>query len=77
MLRIRGFIHGSEVKNLPKMHETQEMQFWSLNQEDSLEEEMAIHCSISARKIPQTEEPSEQQSMGSQRVLHNWATEYI
>ena len=29
------------------------MQVWSLDQEDTLEEEMATHSSIIARKIPQ------------------------
>ena len=36
---------------------------------------MATHSSILAREIPWTEEPGELQSMGSQRVGHNWATE--
>ena len=34
------------------MQETQEMHVWSLYQEDSLEEEMANHCSILAWEIP-------------------------
>ena len=34
--------------------------------EDPVEEEMATHPSIPAWKIPQTEEPSRLQSMGSQ-----------
>ena len=34
----------------------------------------ATHSSILARRIPWTEEPSELQSMGSQRVRHDWAT---
>ena len=46
--------------------ETQETQVPSLGQEDSLEEEMATHSSILARKIPWTEEPGRLQSMGSQ-----------
>ena len=36
--------------------------------EDPLEEEMAIHSSILAWKIPWTEEPGELQSTGSPRV---------
>ena len=42
------------VKNLPAMQET-----WvrSLGWEDSLEKEMATHTSISAWRIPWTEEP--------------------
>ena len=38
--------------------------------EDFLEEEMAPHSSILARRIPQTEEPGRLQFMGSQRVGH-------
>ena len=38
---------------------------------DPLEEEMAIHSSILAWKIPWTEEPGRLQSMGSQRVGHD------
>ena len=39
-----------------------------------LEKEMAIHSSILAWKIPWTEKPDRPQSMGSQRVGHDWAT---
>ena len=35
----------------------QEMQVWSLSQEDPLEKEMAISSSIPTGKIPWTEEP--------------------
>ena len=51
------------VKNLPAMQETQ-VQF--LGQEDPLEKEMATHSSILAWRIPWTEEPGRQQSVGSQ-----------
>ena len=51
------------VKDLPAMHETQ-VQF--LGQEDPLEEEMAIHSSVLAWKIPWTEEPGGLPSMGLQ-----------
>ena len=37
-------------------------------------EENATHSSILAWKIPWTEEPGRLQSMGLQRVGHNWAT---
>ena len=47
----------------------------SLGLEDSLEKEMASHSSILAWKIPWTEEPGRLQSMGSQRVRHDLATE--
>ena len=45
---------AQRVKRLPAMQETQVR---SLGQEDSLEKEMAIHCSTLAWKIPWTEEP--------------------
>ena len=59
------------IKNLPAMQET-----WvrSLGQEDALKEGMASHSIILAWRIPWTEEPSGLQSMGSQRVRHNRAT---
>ena len=62
------------VKNLPEMQET-----WvqSLGQEDPLEEEsMATHSSIVAWRIPWTKEPGRLQSMGSQRVGHEWVTKH-
>ena len=40
----------------------------SLGWEDPLEEDMAIHSSILAWRIPWTEEPGRLQSIGSQRV---------
>ena len=43
----------------------------SLGLEVPLEEEMAIHSSILAWRIPWAEEPGRLQSMGSQRVRHN------
>ena len=39
----------------------------------SLEKEMATHSNIPAWKIPRTKEPGGLQSMGSQRVRHDWA----
>ena len=53
------------------MQEVQEMQVWSLGQEDSMEKEMATHSSTLAWKIPQTEEAGSLQSMGLQRVGHD------
>ena len=44
-----------------------------LGQEDPLEEEMAIHSSIHAWRIPRTEEPGRLQYTGSQRVGHKSA----
>ena len=44
---------------------------------DPLEKEMATHSSTLAWKIPWTEEPGKLQSMGSQRVGHDWATSQV
>ena len=63
----------SVVKNLPAM---QEMEVRSLGGEDPLEEGMATHSSILAWKIPWTEEPSGLQSMESQRIGRDLATEH-
>ena len=52
----------------------QETQVQSLGWEDPLEKHMATHYSILAWKIPWTEEPGGLQSMGSQRVKHDWVT---
>ena len=52
----------------------QETWVWALGWEDPLEKEMAIHSSTIAWKIPWTEEPGRLQSMGSQRVRHDWAS---
>ena len=41
---------------------------------DRLEKEMATHSSTLAWRIPWREEPGRLQSMGSQRVRHDWAT---
>ena len=45
----------------------QEIQVQFLGWEDTMEKEMAIHSSILAWKIPQTEEPGRLQSTGSQK----------
>ena len=47
------------------------MQVQSLGWEDPLENEMATHSSILARRIPWMEEPGRLQPRGSQRVRHN------
>ena len=59
------------VKCLPATRGTQ-VRF--LGGEDPLEKEMATHSSTLAWKIPWMEEPDRLQSMGSQRVGHDWAT---
>ena len=45
----------------------QEMQVWSLGQEDPLEKETATHSNILAWEIPRTKEPGRLQSMGLQK----------
>ena len=62
---------AQSVKNLPAV---QEFRVRSLGWEDPVEKEMATHSSILAWKISWTEEPGGLQSMGSQRVRHDWAT---
>ena len=56
------------LNNLPAMQETQVK---SLGREDPLEEEVAIHSTVLAWRIPWTEEPASLQSMGLQRVGHD------
>ena len=66
----RGLLGGSVVKNPPA---TQETQVPSRGWEDPLEEEMATLSRLLAWETPWTEEPGGLQSMGSQRVGHNWS----
>ena len=61
---LMGFPGGSVVKNPPAMQETQETWVQSLGWEDPLEEGTATHSSVLAWRIPGTEEPGRQQSMG-------------
>ena len=59
------------IKNLPA---TLENQVQSLGREKPLEKEMATHSSLLAWRIPWTEAPTGLQSMGLQRVGHDWLT---
>ena len=59
------------VKRLPTKWE---IRVQSLGWEDLLEKEMATHSSILAWRIPRMEEPGRLQSMGLQRVRHDWAS---
>ena len=61
------------VKRLPTMRETPVR---SSGGEDLLEKEMETQSSILAWKIPWTEESLRLQSMGSQRVRHDWVTSF-
>ena len=67
---INGLV-GQTVKNLPAKWETQ---VWPLGQVDPLEKGMAMHSSILVWRIPWTVEPGGLQSMGSQKVRHDWVT---
>ena len=64
---------AQRLKRLPTMWETRVQ---SLGREDPIEEGMVTHSSILAWEIPWTEEPGRQQSMGLQRVGHNWSTKH-
>ena len=64
---------AQQVNNPLAMQETQDVRVQSLGQEDPLEKEMATHSNILACKVPWKEEPGGLQSIGSQRVGHNWA----
>ena len=64
-----------KVVQLP-VQETQETWVRSLGHKDPLEEEMATHSSILDWRIPWAEEPGGVQSMDSQRVRLDWATEH-
>ena len=64
-----GFPGGRDSKEYE-----QETQVQSLGQEDPSEKEMATHFCTLAWKIPWMEEPGGLQSMGLQRVKHDWAT---
>ena len=59
------------AKNLPAVRDTW---VWSLGWEDPLEKGMAPHSRILAWKIPWRGETGGLQSMGLQRVRHDWAT---
>ena len=70
LISLRDFL-AQTIKNRPVMQET-----WvrSLSWEDPLEEGLTTYSSILAWRIPWTEELGGLQSMGSQRVGHDGAT---
>ena len=68
---INSSLVAQMVKNPPAM---QESQIPSLGQENPLEKRIAIHSMILTWRVLWTDEPGELQSMWSQRVGHNWAT---
>ena len=64
---VRASLVAQIIKNLPAMQETW---FWSLGREDSLEREWQPIPVF----LPGESHGQRLQSMGSQRVGHNWAT---
>ena len=70
----KGFLMTQMMKSLPAAWETQVQ---SLDQEEPPEKEMAIHSNILAGKVPWVEEPGGLQSIGLQRVRHDWATSFF
>ena len=68
---IMASLVAQRLKPLPEMRKARVR---SLGQEDPLEKEMASHSSTLAWRIPWREEPGRLQSMGSQRVGHDWVT---
>ena len=66
-----GFPYGSVVKKLLALQEMQKTRVQSLGQEDPIEEKMATHSIILARKILWTEEPGRLQSVGPQKVRYD------
>ena len=73
----RGKVRCPLLKGTVPLQETQEMQVRSLGWEDPLEEEMATHSGILSWEIPWREQPGGLQSMGSQRIRHDWTTTYL
>ena len=67
-----GGTSGKEPTCWSRKHK-RHTQFQSLGQEDPLKKEMATHSSIRAWKTRWTEESGGPESMGSQRVGHDWS----
>ena len=70
---IKDFPGGASGKEPTCQCRRHRRQVLSLDQEDCLEEGMATHSNVLAWRIPWTEEPGGLQSMGSQRVEHDWS----
>ena len=65
------FLLAQMAKNLPAIWKTEvQCLVW----EDLLEKGVATHSNTLAWRIPQIEEPGGLQSIGSQRIGHNWVT---
>ena len=68
-----GFPGSSDVKNLTAMQRPGLM-VWYPGQQDPLEKGMATFSHVLAWKSPWTEESGGIQSIGFQKVKHNWET---
>ena len=69
-----GFPRGTNGKEPScQCRRRKRLSFKSLGWEDPLEEEMATHSSIHAWRMPWMEEAGRLQSIGSQRVGHDWS----
>ena len=56
----------------------EELQVWSLGQEDPLEEETATHCGILAQNVPWTEKPGGLQSGGHRELdMNEWLSSHM
>ena len=71
LFEINGASLATQTAHAPLA--VQETQVQSLGREDPLEKGMAAHSSVLAWRTPWTEEPGGLQSVGSQRVRHNWS----
>ena len=72
--KLQLLLHQLVAQRVKHRLAVRETRVWSLGQEDRLEKEMATQSGTLAWKIPWTEKPGRLQSMGLQRVGHNWAT---
>ena len=68
-----SFPSGNSGKELTCQGRRHETQIWFLGWKDPLEKEMATHSSIVAWWSPGTEKPGGLQSIGSQRIIHDWS----
>ena len=64
------FLFNVVVQTIKNPSTVQETWIRFLGQKDPLEKGMATHSSITAWRIPWTEEPGRLQPMGSQKVGH-------
>ena len=66
--KLQEVVHTTVAAQMVNLPAVQEIQAWTLGQEDPLEKEMAAHFSILAWKIPWAEEPGRLQSIGHKEL---------